>query len=218
VPASNKPANTTEELSKLADSVISKLGLLLVSVNILQQGKRRVVNIAIHRKGGRVSLDDCEKVSRTLEAALDEQAASADAPVIEGAYVLDVESPGIDRVLKTDSEYRIFEGETVELKVKEQIAKELALPLLIKGTLVGLQDKAVAIKNPSSLDKPKSKSKAKAEGAPAPLKEELVLPLSSLYSVRLYPELSMNAAKEIEESDDEIDEEIDRDIDEETDE
>lgn len=202
MPAIKKQDNTIDKLSKLADSVISSLGLLLVSVNIIQQAKRRIVNVAIHRKGGRVSLDDCELVSRKLEAALDERASSELGPVLEGAYVLDVESPGIDRILKKESEYQVFSGETVELRVKEQVAKELALPLTIKATLVGLTDpenSTVKVLNPSSLDKPK-KGKGKADPATVPaLKEELDLPLSSLYSVRLYPDLSMMTAKEADE-------------------
>ncbi len=189
-----------DDLTKVADSVISDLGLLLVSIAILQQGKRRVLNIAIHRKGGRVSLDDCEAVSRRLEATLDERAASELGAVLDGPYVLDVESPGIDRVLKTDTEYRVFEGETVEVRLKESID---GLPHNIKGILIGLsgeeKNKTVLIKNPCSLEKQKSsksnkgKSKQEDEAISSTLKEEVALPLTSIYSVRLYPEAAVNA-------------------------
>jgi len=199
VPEKTKQDKTIEDVSKLAEDVVSKLGLLLVAVGILQQGKRRVLNITIHRKGSRVSLDDCENVSRNLEAVLEEHANGENGPVIEGAYVLDVESPGIDRVLKKDSDYRIFEGETVELRLKQSVD---GLPLTIKGTLVRLDadqsDSVVHIKNPSSLEASKtSKSKGNSKkDAPSTLKEEIALPLSSLYSVRLYPELSLAASKD----------------------
>ena len=198
MPAKDKQDNTIEEVSKLATSVISNLGLSLVAAAILQQGKRRVLNITIHRKGSRVSLDDCETVSRRLEAALDERAESDEGPVVEGAFVLDVESPGIDRILKKESEYPIFEGETVELRLKQSVD---GLPIVIKGTLLGLRDSVVHIKNPCALETSKpSKNKAKSGSSlQSPLKEEVALPLSSLYSVRLYPELSLLAAKKEEE-------------------
>jgi ribosome maturation factor RimP len=199
VPADSKQDKTIEEVTKLADDVISSLGLLLVSVNILQQGKRKVLNITIHRKGSRVSLDDCENVSRRLEAALDERANSEEGPIIHEAFVLDVESPGIDRTLKKESEYRIFQGETVELRMKEQIAKVEGLPHTMKATLIGLKDDVVSVRNPSSIVEQSKSSKGKGKSAKAvqtTLKEELSIPLSSLYSVRLYPDLSLIASKD----------------------
>ena len=220
VPANNKQDKTIDEVTKLADDVISSLGLLLVSVNIVQQGKRKVLNITIHRKNSRVSLDDCENVSRRLEAALDERANSDAGPIIAEAFVLDVESPGIDRTLKKESEYRIFQGETVELRIKEQIAKIEGLPHTLKATLIGLDGETVNVKNPSSLvEKPKSKSKGKADKtAQTPLKEELSIPLSSLYSVRLYPDLSLVASKDDEDEAIEFDDADEADDDEDTDE
>jgi ribosome maturation factor RimP len=220
VPANNKQDKTIDEVSKLADDVISNLGLLLVSVNIVQQGKRKVLNITIHRKNSRVSLDDCENVSRRLEAALDERANSEEGPIIPEAFVLDVESPGIDRTLKKESEYRIFQGETVELRMKEQIAKVEGLPHTIKATLVGLEGETVTVKNPSSLvEKPKSKGKGKNDKTDqTPLKEELSIPLSSLYSVKLYPDFSLAASKDEEDETVEFDEADEAIDDEDTDE
>ncbi|MDZ4833825.1 MAG: hypothetical protein SGJ27_08595 [Candidatus Melainabacteria bacterium] len=222
MPEKNKQDKVFEDLTKVAESVISDVGLLLVSIAIVQQGKRRVLNIAIHRKGGRVSLDDCETVSRRLEAALDERAAGELGPVLDGDYVLDVESPGIDRVLKTDTEYRVFEGETVEVRLKESID---GMPHNIKGTLAGLIEnenaKTVLIKNPASLEQSKtsksSKSKGKAEvdEAASKFKEEVALPFASIYSVRLYPEHAIKALSEAEtetDSDDDADIEIEAEI------
>lgn len=203
VPEKNKQDQLIEELTKVTESVISDLGLLVVSIGILQQSKRRVLNIAIHRKGGRISLDDCETVSRRLEAALDERATSELGPVIDGAYVLDVESPGIDRILKKDSDYRVFAGETVEVRLKESVD---GLPQTIKGTLISLieneNQKTVLIKNPSSLENQKpSKNRGKIKEidvSTSKLKEEVALPLASIYSVRLYPEHAINALSETE--------------------
>lgn len=203
MPEKTKQDQIIEELTRVTECVISDLGLLVVAIAILQQGKRRVLNIAIHRKGGRISLDDCETVSRRLEAALDDRANSELGPVIDGPYVLDVESPGIDRILKKDSDYQVFAGETVEVRLKESID---GLPQNIKGTLISLiengDQKKVLIKNPSSLDKQKtSKNKGKVKETDVTtsnLKEEVALPFTSIYSVRLYPEHAINALSETE--------------------
>lgn len=191
----SKQDKTIEELLKLAESVVSNLGLLLVGVNISQQGKRRVVNVTIHRKGERITLDDCESVSRRLEQSLDARAESEDGPVIEGAYVLEVESPGIDRILKNESEYRIFRGETVELRLKESFQ---GLPLVLKGKLLEYEDSCLRIKNPISLEKPKGKNRgSKAEPTSEPnTAPEVAIPLAALYSVRLFPETQLVQSQE----------------------
>ena len=49
-------------------------------------------------------MDDCERMSRALEASLDA------AEIIPDAYVLEVSSPGISRQLVTDREFISFKG------------------------------------------------------------------------------------------------------------
>ncbi len=49
-------------------------------------------------------LDDCERMSRALEAELDV------AEIIPDAYMLEVSSPGISRELVTDREFISFKG------------------------------------------------------------------------------------------------------------
>ncbi|MBX9668160.1 MAG: hypothetical protein K2X93_11100 [Candidatus Obscuribacterales bacterium] len=188
-----KQDKTIEEITKLTESVVSNLGLLIVGINIAQQGKRRVVNVTIHRKGERITLDDCEKVSRQLEQLLDERAESAEGPVIEGAYALEVESPGIDRILKKESEYRIFCGETVELRLKESIQ---GLPLVLKGRLLEFENSCFRIENPKSLEKPKTKGKAATAKDDCEAAAEVSIPLTALYSVRLYPETQLAQSDE----------------------
>lgn len=87
----------------------------------------------------RVSLVECEEMSRELSAVLD-----VDDPITQ-AYSLEVSSPGIDRPLRTAAHFAHFVGSEAKI--------QLAIPLLLpagerknfKGVLRGVVDNKVAI-------------------------------------------------------------------------
>ena len=58
------------------------------------------------RDGARVSVDDCARVSRAVEARLEAQR------LVGEQYVLEVSSPGIERPLRGPSDWRKFAGQT----------------------------------------------------------------------------------------------------------
>jgi ribosome maturation factor RimP len=60
-----------------------------------------------------VSYEDCERVSRDLSAALDV------ADVIHHTYKLEVSSPGIDRPLRREQDFRRFAGQPVKIRCTE---------------------------------------------------------------------------------------------------
>ncbi len=74
-----------------------------------------------------VNIEECEDVSRFLSDKLDEE------DFIDRAYLLEVSSPGLDRELIKDSDFRRFAGRPVELKLYEAIDGNKKL----EGTLIG---------------------------------------------------------------------------------
>ena len=74
-------------------------------------------------KAGGIDLDDCQKLSEQLGAKLDETS------IINGAYILEVSSPGIDRILKKDKDFIREAGKVVDVT--------LYAPLGGKKTFVG---------------------------------------------------------------------------------
>ena len=62
--------------------------------------------------------------------------------LIDKAYILEVSSPGLDRKFKNIEEYDIFKGRDVVIKTKEPINEKK----VFKGTLLGLEDEKVKIK------------------------------------------------------------------------
>jgi ribosome maturation factor RimP len=93
----------------------------------------RVLYLTIERPdspepGAGITLDLCADLSRDLSAALDV------ADVVDGAYRLEVGSPGVERKLYTKAEYERFAGRTVKVKCREAVAGDVVLRGLLSGT------------------------------------------------------------------------------------
>ena len=103
-----------EMVSKLAQPIVEELGYMLWDIEYLRKGNAdSELVVYIDKKGG-VTLDDCEAVSRALDAPLDE------ADPISESYILCVSSPGIERVLKNDVHLNACIGQTVDVKLYEK--------------------------------------------------------------------------------------------------
>ena len=126
--------NTAQRVEELAQPIIDELGYELVDVEFVKEGANWYLRIYIDKDGG-VSIDDCEGVSRALEAKLDET------DPIEQAYILEVSSPGIDRPLKKDADFVKFQGEIIDVK----LYKPLDGKKQYQGKLLGLQDGVISL-------------------------------------------------------------------------
>lgn len=82
-----------------------------------------------------VGIDECEAVTRFLSDRLDET------DLIDRIYTLEVSSPGLDRELTKESDFKRFAGHEVEVRLYEQVdgAKQLT------GELVGIIDGFIVI-------------------------------------------------------------------------
>jgi ribosome maturation factor RimP len=92
------------QIFQIAEEVASPLGLEVVDV-VLHTNKNPVVlRVDIRNPDQNTGLDDCERMSRSLEPTLDE------ADLIPHAYVLEISSPGAERQLQGDREFVAFRG------------------------------------------------------------------------------------------------------------
>ena len=88
----------------LAKPVAQELGLELVGVVFHTNQSPPVLRVDIRNPAQDTGLDDCERMSRALEASLDV------AQIVPDAYTLEISSPGISRQLTTDREFISFKG------------------------------------------------------------------------------------------------------------
>ncbi len=92
------------QIIDLATPVAEELGLEVVGVVFHTNQRPPILRVDIRNPHQDTGLDDCERMSRALEATLDAQ------EIIPDAYVLEVSSPGISRELTTDREFVSFKG------------------------------------------------------------------------------------------------------------
>ncbi len=105
------------EARRMAEEVARPLGLEVVEVVYRPQGKHTLLRIDVDRPGAAgASLADCERVSRDLEPRLDE------ADLVRGAYDLQVSSPGVERPLRSDDDFRRNAGRRVVVETTEPVA------------------------------------------------------------------------------------------------
>ncbi len=105
---------TDERLFELTYELVQGKGFALVDVRETAEYGRRIFRFFIDRDEG-VSAADCSAVSRELSYFLD-----AEDPV-EGAYSLEVSSPGLDHDLVREREYAHFGGRVVRLVLRKPI-------------------------------------------------------------------------------------------------
>jgi ribosome maturation factor RimP len=98
-----------DRVQRIAAPLAAQEGLELIDVDLGGPGGRQTLRLFIDKPGG-VSLDDCTSISRAVSAALDVE------DPLQGAYDLEVSSPGLDRPLKTPEHFQKFAGKRVRVK------------------------------------------------------------------------------------------------------
>ncbi len=103
-----------EKTEHLLSPIAAQFGVEIYDVEYVKEGKDYYLRVYIDKEAG-VNILDCENVSRALSDALDVE------DFIPDAYILEVSSPGLGRVLKKDRHLERSLGETVELKAYKPI-------------------------------------------------------------------------------------------------
>lgn len=95
-----------DALERIVATELAALGFELFELRRRGSKRRPVFDLRIERQdGGKVSVDDCARVSRALETRLEE------GQLVGEQYVLEVSSPGIERPLRGADDWRRFAGQ-----------------------------------------------------------------------------------------------------------
>lgn len=92
-------------------------GAELVEIQFRHTGGRSVIALIVDKRGG-VTLDECVRINQRVSRWLDDLSVLYEGETgdfIRGAYLLEVSSPGLDRPLKTEKDFKRAEGQTVKL-------------------------------------------------------------------------------------------------------
>jgi len=95
---------------------------------------------SIERPEDSVGVDECQRVSQDLSALLDVEDEFGENGLSE-AYTLEVSSPGLDRPLRNEADFRRFTGRLAKIVSSEPIERQSAFA----GRIVGVEDGAVVL-------------------------------------------------------------------------
>lgn len=93
-----------------------------------------VLRVYIDKEGG-IGLDDCQEVSGLLDEKLEEL------NIINDRYILEVSSPGLDRALKKEKDFKREMGKVVDITLYKAIDSEK----MITGKLTGYTKDIITI-------------------------------------------------------------------------
>lgn len=125
-----------ERLQKQLADLAADEGLELVATEIVGSGPKTVLRLVIDCAEG-VTLDQCSTVSKQASAILDVE------DPIQHSYTLEVTSPGLDRKLYSEDDYRRFAGHRVRIRMHPSFRERR----LVVGELLGLEDGSVRVRS-----------------------------------------------------------------------
>ncbi|MGJ8663544.1 MAG: ribosome maturation factor RimP [Marinicella sp.] len=123
-------------LSELIQPVIEDMGFVFWGLEYLPQKNNAILRVFIdHEKG--INVNDCANCSREISGILEVE------DPINGAYVLEVSSPGMDRVLFNADQFSRYMGEFVQVKLAQPVDGARN----IKGIIKAVSDDQIVVAN-----------------------------------------------------------------------
>ena len=122
-------------LLELLDPVAEAAAYQIVRLRLMSGTQSRRLQIMAEDADGEMNVEDCARLSRVLSEVLDA------ADPIEGDYLLEVSSPGVDRPLTRLKDYVTYEGYEARLEL-DRLADGRKR---FRGELAGIEDGNVAI-------------------------------------------------------------------------
>jgi ribosome maturation factor RimP len=113
------------QLEPIIAPAVEAAGYRLVRLRLMG-GKRKTLQVMAERADGTMNVEDCARLSRALSTFLEREDA------IEGEYVLEVSSPGIDRPLTRLMDFARWAGHEAKIELKTPDAagrKRFQLPM-----------------------------------------------------------------------------------------
>lgn len=123
-----------EALESVILPIVNGLGLQWVGLQYFPHGRRSLLRLYVDKPGG-VSCDDCERVSRQVNAVLSVE------DLLKGDYLLEVSSPGLDRLLFTLAQCREHVGKRVAVRLVAPVGgkRNFKGELHVEGDQVGVR-------------------------------------------------------------------------------
>lgn len=105
----------TDKVEAAIDNVVASLGLELEYTELVKEGENNIYRVVVDKPNDKVSIEDCETLSRAIEDTVDKLVN------VKDGYVLEVSSAGLERKLFNLKLYNKYIGNEVRLKLFKKI-------------------------------------------------------------------------------------------------
>ena len=136
-------------IREAAERVARSYGLEIFDVQLRRESIGNVLRVIIDRPDrgiveapeDAVGIEDCQRVSHDLSAILDVEEGELGETALAQQYTLEVSSPGLDRPLRHEADYRRFAGRLAKVVTTEPLDGQSAFA----GRLRGVEDGQVLL-------------------------------------------------------------------------
>ena len=126
-------------VSDLVSPLLEELGFELVDVELDNSGSEKTIRLLIHGSQG-VTLDDCQQVIENTRPILDVYG------LIKQSWNLEVASPGLDRPIVTEADFRRNLGRTIEIRFQLNLEGKIKK---VNGVLKKVNSKKITLQHSS---------------------------------------------------------------------
>lgn len=123
------------ELTNIISDYLKSQKLDLVDLIYRYEGRDLFLRLLVDSPEGGISLDECAQLNNEVSNILDQK------EILEERYILEVSSPGIDRPLKTKSDFLRCIDRNVKFFLNEPMSGKIELD----GIVIKVEDDAVYI-------------------------------------------------------------------------
>ena len=128
-------------IRQAAERVAGSYGLEIFDVQLRRESIGSVLRVVIDRPDrgvvdtpqDAVGIEDCQRVSRDLSAVLDVEEEELGEPALAQQYTLEVSSPGLDRPLRHEADYRRFAGRLAKVVTDQPLDGQSAFAGRLRG-------------------------------------------------------------------------------------
>jgi ribosome maturation factor RimP len=136
-------------IRQAAERVAGSYGLEIFDVQLRRESIGNVLRVVIDRPDrgvveapeDAVGIEDCQRVSQDLSAVLDVEEEELGEASLAQQYTLEVSSPGLDRPLRHEADYRRFAGRLAKVVTTAPLDGQSAFA----GRLRGVEDGRIVL-------------------------------------------------------------------------
>jgi len=115
-----------QELVNIIDGYLRGENLDLVDLIYRYEGSDLFLRILVDRPQGGITMDECARINKDIGVVLDENG------MVQDRYILEVSSPGIDRLLKSAKDFSRCIDKPVKLFLSQAVNEKIEMDGVIK--------------------------------------------------------------------------------------